>query len=375
MPLVDDRLWEAICLFSPSFFERVFFSKPHKKSIELALTEYLSSGLGFEVPEDRVRRWRAKTSGAARRLVEALGEPPENLSSSEEMLLAVPDMSPLPASVDEIEEIVNRYDRAVHAVYRSGDHRLLEALAEYGRRYELIVEVEVPLLEPCRVRVEEDLPFRFSPLATRFWVSQIFPLGEARSGHFEARVDDSVIEFARRGVRVRDLAGHDADGWLEAVRVSREAVSLYSSQPDRPAYLEISLKLRVAWHVLAAAIGLIGVNLVALVLALTIDGGDELASRLAVVVVPTTVAATFVLVREQTALATRLQMIPRLVLAITAVALWLIVSVRLLPAEDSSESFHRVRPANTAPSLEGTQTGPGTMNRDGGQDGKERNRR
>ncbi|HEX3041596.1 MAG TPA: hypothetical protein VHP56_05850 [Solirubrobacterales bacterium] len=374
MPLVDDRLWEAVCLFSPSFFERVFLSR-RKKNFNLALAEYLTSGLGFQVSEERVRRLRERTSGAASKLVAALEEPPCALSSSEEMLLAIPEMSPLPASINEIEAIVDRYDKAVHAIYRSGDLQLLKALAEYGRRYELIVEVEVPLLEPSRVRVEEDLPFRFSPLATRFWVSQIFPLGEARSAHFEARVDDSIIEFARRGIRVRDLAGNDGDGWLEGVRESRESVSLYSSEPDRPAYLEISLRLGVAWHVLAAAIGLIGINLVALVFALSIESGDELASRLAVIVVPTTVAATFVLIREQTALATRLQMIPRVILAVTAVALWLVVSVRLIPSENSSGLSHQVRPADTTPSAKEGKRRPGRMNRDGGQDGKKRSKR
>ena len=117
MPLVEDRLWEAICLFSPSFFERVFLSR-RNKNFNLALAEYLTSGLGFEVSEVRVRRLRERTSGAAGKLVAALGEPPCALSSSEEMLLAIPEMSPLPSDIGEIEAIVDRYDRAVHAMSR-----------------------------------------------------------------------------------------------------------------------------------------------------------------------------------------------------------------------------------------------------------------
>jgi hypothetical protein len=49
-------------------------------------------------------------------------------------------------------------------------------------------------------------------------------------------------------------------------------------------------------------------------------------------------AATFVLVREQTALAVRLQVIPRGALAVTALGLWAAVSIIVLTAGDPSTS-------------------------------------
>jgi hypothetical protein len=101
-----------------------------------------------------------------------------------------------------------------------------------------------------------------------------------------------------------------------------------------------------------AAAGLSVLNLAAIAAVLIINLDGDLASRLAVLVIPTTVAATFVLVREQTALATRLQARPRLILAATAVALWLVVCGRIILDGDSTrDPAHR--PNNPSPLLIG----------------------
>ncbi|HEV7773577.1 MAG TPA: hypothetical protein VGO48_09865 [Conexibacter sp.] len=57
---------------------------------------------------------------------------------------------------------------------------------------------------------------------------------------------------------------------------------------------------------------------------------DALVERLALLTIPTTLAATFVLVREQTALASRLLGRARVALGATTVLLWLVVLVLLL---------------------------------------------
>jgi hypothetical protein len=342
-PLIDEDLWEAICLFSPALFQG-FFLKRRKDEFVPALADYLSSGLRFEVSQDRVRGWREKTKEAGDRLTEWLGEPPEPFSSSEEVLLALPDMDRLPSSIAEVDAVVDRYVDAVLTAHERRERPFLETLAEYGRRYELIIEAELPLLEPSRVRIEEDLPFRFSFWTRRFWVEQSLPLGDASSAHFEARVDDPIVEFSSNGVRVKDLAEHDGSGWLEGVRVSREAIALYTSAPERPRYLKIAVRLEVVRHVLATALALLAVNLVGIFFALAMAGTDELASKLAVVVVPTTVAATFALVREQTALASRLQASLRIAMAVSAITLWTVASVQLISAGDPETSSPSWRP-------------------------------
>lgn len=337
VPLVEERLWEAICMFSPGFFASTYLDRTDGAMVR-AQSQFLSSGLGFEIDEAAVRGWRAKTMAAGQILASRLREPASRLSSSEEMLLAIPNMSPLPTSTGEIDQIVGRFHLAVATAHRNGDEALLTALAEYGRRYELIVEVEVPLLEPCRVKVEEELPLSLHRRRTQYWVVQTFALGDARSAHFEARVDDPSVEMTHEH-EVRDCLGNDSSGWLEAVRSTREALAIYTSEPGRPHLAQIAIRLRVASHLMAATQVLVVVNVVAVVLALLIGSDEELASRLAVLVLPTTIAATFVLIREQTALATRLQAIPRLVLALSALLVWGVVGVQLLVSSTPAEKI------------------------------------
>jgi hypothetical protein len=346
--LVEERLWEAICMFSPSFFASTYLDRTDGAMV-LALSQFLSSGLGFEIDEAAVRGWRAKTMAAGQILASRLLEPPSRLSSSEEMLLAIPNMSPLPTSIREIDQIVDRFHLAVATAHRNADDLLLTTLAEYGRRYELIVEVEVPLLEPCRIKVEEELPLTLYRRRTQYWVEQTFALGDARSAHFEARVDDPSVEMTHEH-EVHDCLGNDSSGWLEAVRSTREALAIYTSEPGRPHLVRIAIRLRVASHLMAATQILVVVNVVAVALALLMGSDEELASRLAVLVLPTTIAATFVLIREQTALATRLQAVPRVALALSALLLWIVVSLQLV-ITDSTEKVEPVgRPAN-APHL------------------------
>jgi len=367
LPYLDDRLLEAICGFSPSFFDRTFFYRAEKQILP-ALISYLNSGLKFQVTEADVRRWREATVTAGRVLAWHLPELPKPLdsseevfSSSEEALLAIPDLSPAAASVSEVDEVIATYAAAVEAAKHAKEHEWLTVLAEYGCRYELIVETELPLRESSRVRVEEDLPLDLKRCRSQYWVRQPFAVGEAGSAHLEARIDDPNVEiperkggqFLERGLRIRDAEGGDASGWLEAVRVTREALAVYGSDPERPDSVLIELRLRMARHVMATTVFLTFLNVLALVFSFLLGSPDELASRLAVITVPTTVAAAFVLGREQTALAARLQVIPRLALAISAVALLIAVSVQLLASDEEANVQREARPPG-APKLIGT---------------------
>lgn len=194
LPFVDERLWEAICAFSPSFFVSNFFD-PAEGDLDAAVAAYLSSGLGLQVDVDRVLGWRNRTEQARQALSRRLNEPPDDLSSAEQVLLALPGMSPLPRGLDEIDGIVDSYAHLIETADERGEHTLVAALAEYGRRYELIVEVEVPLMEPCRVRVDEDLPLELERRRWQYWITHQFPLRDARSAHLEVRLDDANIEF------------------------------------------------------------------------------------------------------------------------------------------------------------------------------------
>ena len=339
---IDSQLYESICVFTPEFFQEAFL-KDCGEDMSDALARYLSSGLGWNVLLSDVNRWRERTVPAGEILARRLCEPPDSVSSAEEILLAIPHNSRLPSSAEEIDSLVDGFCDGVVAADAADDEQFLRALAEYGRRYELVVEVEVPLLEPSRIKVEEDVPLELNLRWLRPWVSHTFPLGDARSAHLEARVDDPNVEVA--AYEVKDLEGEDASGWLESVRHTREALAIYGSEVGRPRFSTLWLRLSVTRPLMIAAVLLSTANLLAIVAIPLIDFDGSVGDRLAVLVIPTTIAATFALVREQTALAARLQWIPRLFLTLTTAVLWLeVVAGLVLIDEGGSQHASENRP-------------------------------
>jgi hypothetical protein len=323
-PRLPGRLLEAICVFSPDLFRSYLAEasheyKPGVDPMEVALVRYLRSGLGgqFAIEIDEVREWRERRNHVGGALIRRLGEVRSVVSSSEEVLLAIPGVDPLPTSVAEVSGLVDDYADAVLAADAANDDAFLSVLGEYGRRYELIVETEVPLLEPATISVGEDRPLNLRLGRSR----QRFALGEARSAHFEARVSDPNVTVGR--FDSRRPGGKPARlGPLESARYTSESVSLYSSEPERPYYIEVALRLRPRWHLRLTSYLLILLNVAAATTALVLGTDGQLEARLAVLVVPTTLAATFALVREQSALSIRLLQNTRLLLSASILALW-----------------------------------------------------
>jgi hypothetical protein len=341
---IAGSLYEAIGAFTPGLFRDTFL-KNAGGDHEEALQTYLQSGLGTPVASADLRRWQVDTAEAAAVLANRLNEPPSPFSCSEELLLALPKIDPLPQSIGEVDAIVRGYLTGVKGADKANDDDYLTALAEYGRRYEMIVEVEVPLLEPSTIKIEEDLPLELSDRSWRSqnWMSHTFAFGDARSVHLEARSLDPSVEIA--GYELRDVEGGDATGWVESVRHARETLIVYSSEPERPYYVSLRLRLRSARHLQVTTTMLAVANLAALVGVLLIENGRSYVDRLAVLVIPTTVAATFVLIREQTALATRLQWRgSRAFLAATTLVLWIVVVVGLIRYDDTAPMVEKQRP-------------------------------
>jgi hypothetical protein len=370
---VDAQLYESICVFSPGFFQTWFYKKS-EDDVAKALSLYLSGSLEWNVSVDDVRRWREKTTEISAILVKYLGEPPDPVSSSEELLLALSKNDPAPQSVKEIDVLVDGFHAGVVAADKASDDRYLTVLAEYGRRYEVVVEVEVPLLEASRIKIEEDLPLKVSRRGVGSWVGPTFPLGDARSAHLEARIDDANVEVA--DFEVKDLHGVDAKEGLESFRRTREAFTLYGSDPNRPYFVLVWLRLRVARPLMVGAVLLSMANILAIGAVPVIGFESDAGGRLAVLAIPTTVAATFALVREQTALASRLQRIPRLVLALTTLALWLeVVAGLIVVGVGDSAGDSSARPRHRAELVGGNASLGKMAFKEGAKHGEKRSER
>ncbi len=322
-PGLPARLLEAICVTTPTIFKE--FTANHS-DIDNAIVAYLSDGLGIPIALDDARRWHEEQQDVADVLAHALREPSDPCSSSEWLLVALPRLDPRPRSTSEVSQLLHRYRRAVLAARAAGDQPLLVTLAEYGRRYELILELEVPLNEPFSVKVSEQRPLN---LQRGGWTRQRFGLRDASSFHCEARTTDYAIEIA-------DFEVHDLQGGrvgippLEGARYTKEFLALSSSDPERPASMIVGLRLRPTRdaRLISALIALIAV--VATVVAALVRIDEGFVDALNLLLVPTTFAVTIVLLREQSALAARLQRRWRLALGLAIAVLWLTTLIRLL---------------------------------------------
>lgn len=163
-PLSDDLI-EAICVFTPGLYRRIWDDAAEDR--RRAVTAYLEQGVGVQLCPATLSASLRECDSAAEVLCAVLGEAHDPMSSSECVLLAIPHMRNPPKTDETIGALVRRYARAIRLADDAGDPPVLQALADYGRRWELIMEVTVPIGRPWRIRVEEDRPLRGCPVARR----------------------------------------------------------------------------------------------------------------------------------------------------------------------------------------------------------------
>lgn len=321
-------LLQAICSFTPTLLEHFVAQDDDYKQ---GLAAYLSDGLSLpeqpvSISADDVKQWLAMTHDVQRSLTAALREPHDRVSSSENVLLALPNMDCPPRHVEAISELVADYRRIVDLLVKRHALTALRELAECGRRWTAIVEATVPIGQRFAVRLCEDRPLKLDKRQS--W--QRFALGDAESSYLQVRVSDANVLLGGR-LACRDPLGNViGPGLLDEVRLTSEAGSIYSAAAERPRFVDVEIKLRLTrdLRVMPSIVSMLAVAATGIALALPSTGG--LIPALAVVAVPITVAAALLAVREQTALASRLQAAPRAWVVVLTVLLWSVVLMRLL---------------------------------------------
>lgn len=134
---ISDELLEAICVFTPGFYDRVLRDQtnPCERHRRVAATsEYLTYGFDFDVTRSDITSWIAQCDRAGAVLHEVLDEPPDNSSSSEYVLLALPLMEHPPATVEAVSTTIERYVSAVTAAKQSADLAVLQGGAARPKR-------------------------------------------------------------------------------------------------------------------------------------------------------------------------------------------------------------------------------------------------
>lgn len=315
------HLLEAIGLFTPGPFEEVEANYPDS-TVEV-LEAYLEESLGPQIaPAEQVARWLEELSEvrALLRSDVVLGD--AVLSPAENPLLAMPYLprGRRPCNPDSITRLVREY---VAAVERLASHApgLLAVIADYGRRWDVVLETVVPLHGPFTVKLREDRPIQVDSDGA---LQHQLGLGEARSFHLEVRVADPSFEV-RGEPRVATPDGEPIGiPLLEGVRFTSELFAAYSSEPGRPDVGEVVVPLApvkaLRWTTRGVEFLAWGA-LVATVIA-AITGGDDIVERLGVVAIPTTFAVALLVVREQTPLAERLMAGPKVRALVATALLW-----------------------------------------------------
>ncbi len=323
-------LLKAVCTFSPTLFFHFLAAAGGDR--DRAIAAYLSDGLSsvdlaLTVGEKQVAEWDAMTDGVRGPLIDSLQEPPSDVSSSENVLLALPDMDDPPCNTEEIATLLHRYSCMVRRLHAMEAADALRALADSGRRWIIIAELDVPIGRRFAVALSEDRPLE---LQRNGRSRQRFALGDADRAHLEVRVSDANVHLGGKPI-CRDPTGDPVGpGHLEAIRSTNEATSLYSSVRERPRFAEVEIQLRLTRDLRAIPLFVAALGAVATIVTLLLPTGPDLIPALTVIAVPITVAAALLAVREQTALASRLQAWPRSVVVATTTLLWVAVLVRLL---------------------------------------------
>ena len=369
---LTDAVLAAICEFTPAPWER--FRRTYSFRPRRALRRYLEEGLSpltdnssgdslltrlrtavrgaiqerfpalasrsahverrarapLRIKDEQFAELRASSQQTGRLLRQALGEGSSATSSADEPLLVAPlladrgdvqSVDDLLRAITSLGTFVNRLVAVANGPRRS---LTLRTLADYGRRWQSMVWCEVPLRRPFVVTTEHQVPLGFGPLLPR--ARQPFDLSDARSNHVTLEVAVENVDIG--AVQLRGVDGKQTERTLASgLRKSREHWGLYTSERDRDrrGVLRLSLRAPLAiriptWTIHALTWVAVGLTIVSL------DRGTLTTDDLAVLVVPTTFAASLLLTRERNSLAYRIQRLSRVGTALAIAALWILAA-------------------------------------------------
>ena len=327
----------AMCGFSSGPWQRFLDSGQNPR---LALTEYLQSGIGGAVTGCLVDEWSDAISRSGEILQATLrrvGETANATSAVENPLLVLPelieparreDLTPIGSLLARFDAFVQQASECAQSQPGSSNAAtdLLLALADYGRRWDVMVSCTVPLDAPFSVKTVESRPLMLSStlrqkIRQRATGKQEVVVADARTNHVSIRVTDPNVELY--DVQATDLAGTGPAWLLSTTEHNAEVLSFYMSNPDRDFSVCLDLGLRPTG--LSRSVTWVFTLLVVLALVATLSLASSNASVLAVLVVPTTFAGSLLLLREPSSLGTRLKRTVATLLACALVVLWVAV--------------------------------------------------
>ncbi len=196
-------LWVAVSSYTP-FDWREHYGRAKPSAIRRlvpgfrdfwrtrALVEYLNADLKLDIVAKDITRWISRTADASQLLATALGEPQDMESSSECILLAIPFMPVRPRRITDIDILVDEFCTSVEKM----DPPTREVLAEYGRRWEVIVDTVIPIGQSCTVKMSEQRPWINAPSPI---MKQEVAFGDAATHMWRSEPLTTTLRFIGQG--------------------------------------------------------------------------------------------------------------------------------------------------------------------------------
>jgi hypothetical protein len=269
----------------------------------------------------------------ARRAYTAVGRTPgpdEIDNTLTGTVILAPYLVPRPAERGELLETIDHHTATVSAlVSRASDsadvRKWLDVVIRAGSQWPLLARSRVPVDEPFLIKTRE-VRESGKPSDPREFVHRS-DLSAARSYHLHVSAPESNVWMAEEPV-VRDPERRTVGPLdvFENSELTDELFTMYTSIPDRPSWVDVTVRFRLRWTTTIAYIYAMLIAAVGLTVALG-DGVSE--SRAAVLTIPTTLVSGFLLARDAP-LAARFLRRWRGLLALLSAALWAIVLWKVL---------------------------------------------
>ncbi len=322
-----DEVLYAISAYSPAIWNQHVAELRNESPQTLA--EYLKFGLRLDVRLDDVRHWSELVAPASELLAASMGTPIDLQSAVVHVPRCLPFVEHRPATVDDVSDWLGRFCLYVESV----DARTRSIVAAYGQRWDVMIDTVVPVDVPTKIQLGTKRPWHDvaveRPARRRApgVITQRVMLGDAQSGHVEVH----LVDHGARIVGPPEVV--DTEGSVigiprvDALRMTDDKLSIYVAGEDAPAYVDLSvrLRLRTPMHWLLWLLTLAAAASLPLVVAA--DSTVLLDESAALLLLP--LAGAVLLARPATGAAERLQRRLRGALVGTVALILLVLTVRL----------------------------------------------
>ena len=318
-----------------------------------ALASYLNADNKIDVKPDHVIQWLNEIESVASLLKNALNEGEYPDSSSECILLAIPFMPFKAKRIDDIDMLLREFC----AVVNDMNDEALQVLAEYGRRWEMIIDTTVPVGQPCSIKLSEQRPWTQNISSNAYkaskrnlynrvrsqrrgkttYVNQEIVFGDAKTSHIEIRTADHNTKVKK--LHISDLSGTRNDTAVaDEIRETEDTLAIYASDMRRPYFARVSFKvdIHLVHRLLFGCVTSVSILAVFALLMTHLlpdifGAGDMNINDFRMLFVfPLTLTGALLLSREMTPLAERLLRCWKIVLLFVNTLMWIVIFIYLL---------------------------------------------